>query len=240
MRISWYRHRLGTAVLLGLTLLLADTAGAATAAAGSPPIATSAARAAATATSAARAAATATSATACEGAVVHEVDAAQPGALPPLCIAVGGVVRVVNTGPGSLVAQPATMADCFYAAGTYQCRLIRTGSVRLTLATGARELLVRVPATAPGQPSTACSPAGSVVNLDTAEELPWWSPCLRLGATLRVVNLGPGLLSATPADAVTCHYEAGVHACRFRRPASVVFTATSDATTRSVTAVVVR
>ncbi|GGN90311.1 hypothetical protein GCM10010112_75600 [Actinoplanes lobatus] len=219
MRISSHLHRLGTAVLLGLVLLLAGTSGAASAAAGPPSLAARAA---------------------CEGAVVHSVDAAQPGTLPPLCIAVGGVVRVVNTGPGSLLARPATMVDCFYAAGTHQCRLIRTGTVRLTLAGDARELLVRVPAAVPGQPSTACSPAGSVVDLDTTEELRWWSPCLRIGATLRVVNLGPGLLTVTPADAVNCHYEAGIHACQFRRPASVVLTAAVDAATRSVTAVAVR
>ncbi|GID92035.1 hypothetical protein ACFQFC_03365 [Amorphoplanes digitatis] len=215
MRISPYRHRLGTAVLLGLTLLLTGTTAAA-------PATAAPARAAA-----------------CKGAVVHTVDAAQSGTLPPLCIAVGGIVRVVNIGPGSLVAKPATGVDCFYAAGTYQCRLIRTGTVRLTL--GARELAVRVPASVPGQPSTACTPAGGVVNLDTTEEMPWWSPCLRIGATLRVVNLGPGLLAYSPADAVTCHYEGGVHACQFRRPASVVFTATRDAdSTRSVTVVAVR
>ncbi|MET8150176.1 hypothetical protein ACIBSW_24215 [Actinoplanes sp. NPDC049668] len=171
--------------------------------------------------------------------MVHTVDAASPGKLPPLCIAVGGVVRVVNIGPGSLVARPADKVDCFYAAGTYQCRLIRTGTVRLTL--DARELAVRVPASVPGKPSTACKPAGSVVDLDTTEEMPWWSPCLRLGATLRVVNLGPGMLAYSPANAVSCYYEGGVHACKFRRPASVVFTATRDSdNVRSVTAVVVR
>ncbi|MBW6434485.1 hypothetical protein KZ829_12150 [Actinoplanes hulinensis] len=219
MRISSHLHRLGAAVLLGLVLLSAGTSGAASAAAGPPSL---------------------TAGAACEGAVVHSVDAAQFGTLPPLCIAVGGVVRVVNTGPGSLLARPATMVDCFYAAGTYQCRLIRTGTVRLTLAADGRELLVRVPAAVPGQPSTACSPAGSVVDLDTTDELRWWSPCLRIGATLRVVNLGPGLLTVTPAGAVNCYYEAGIHACQFRRPASVVFTAAVDAATRSVTAVAVR
>lgn len=175
---------------------------------------------------------------ACEGAVVHTVDAAQAGALPRLCVAVGGVVRVVHLGPGALRAEPAGLVDCFYAAGTHQCRLIRTGTVRLTL--DGRTMTVRVPAAVPGQPSTACAPAGSVVDLDTLDELPWWSPCLRAGATLRVVNLGPGLLAKTPAGAVSCYYEAGIHACQFRRPGSVVFTATRDTTSRSVTAVAVR
>jgi hypothetical protein len=186
----------------------------------------------------ASASASATRAAGCEGAVVHTVDTTQP--LPRLCIAVGGVVRLVNIGPGSLAAQPAAAVDCFYAAGTYQCRLIRTGTVRFTLAPDARQLTVVVPAAVPGQPSTACSPAGSVVDLDTNDELPWWSPCLRAGATLRVVNLGPGMLAYTPASAVSCYYEAGIHACQFRRPASVVFTATIDSVSRSVTAVSVR
>ncbi|WP_125805627.1 hypothetical protein [Actinoplanes sp. ATCC 53533] len=219
MRFHLSSRRLGTAVLLGLALTLAGTAGVATAAGK---------------------AGNAASAAACEGAVVHTVDVAQPGPLPRLCVAVGGVVRLVNIGPGSLVAQPSTMVNCFYAAGTYQCRLIGTGTVRFTLAPDARVLTVQVPAAVPGQPSTACSPKGSVLDFDTNEEMPWWSPCLRVGATLRVVNLGPGLLKVTPADAVTCYYEAGIHACQFRRPASVVFTATLDSTSRSVTAVAVR
>jgi hypothetical protein len=246
MRISSHRHRLGSAVLLGLVLMMAGTAGAATAAgqhstataAGKHHTATAAGQQR-TATAAGQHPA-AIRAAACEGAVVHTVDAAQPGPLPQLCVAVGGVVRIVNTGPGSLLAQPSTMVDCFYAAGTYQCRLIRTGTVRLTLAPDAREIVVRVPAAVPGQPSTACAARGSVVNLDTLEEMPWWSPCLRIGATLRVVNLGPGLLAVTPADAVSCYYEGGVHTCRFHRPASVVFTATRDTTSRSVTVVAVR
>jgi hypothetical protein len=204
-------HRLGCAVLAGLALsLVAAAPGSPAAAAG------------------------------CEGAVTHTVDAAQTGSLPRLCVAVGGIVRLVNIGPGSLTAQPSTAVDCFYAAGTYQCRLIRVGTVRLTLLTpAARVLTVVVPAAVPGQPSTACAPAGAVVSLDTNDEMGWWAPCLRLGATLRVVNLGPGLLTRVPADAVSCYYEGGVHACRFLRPARVVFTATLDSTTRSVTAVAV-
>jgi hypothetical protein len=212
MPVLCLRRRLVTAVLAGIVLTLAGAAGPATAA----------------------------RATACEGAVVHTVDAAPPGPLPRLCVAVGGVVRVVNIGPGSLTATPSTMVNCFYAAGTYQCRLIATGTVRLTLAPGARELTVRVPASAPGQPSTACAAAGSVVSIDTNDELPWWSPCLRLGATLRVVNLGPGMLTITPAGVVTCYYEGGVHVCQFRRPASARFTAALDEGDRSVVAVGVR
>jgi len=204
-------YRLGGAVLLGLGISLT-----AAAAPGSAAVAAN-----------------------CEGAVVHTVDVARPGALPRLCVARGGVVRLVNIGPGSVVAQPSAAVDCFYAAGTYQCRLIRAGRVVLTLAPGARQLTVRVPAAVPGQPSTACSPAGTVVDLDTNDELRWWAPCLRIGATLRVVNLGPGMLTRHPAGAVTCYYEGGVHACQFRRPASVVFTATIDSTSRSVTAVAV-
>ncbi|SNY64373.1 hypothetical protein [Paractinoplanes atraurantiacus] len=184
--------------------------------------------------------AAAPSAVRCEGAVVRSVDVARPGALPRLCVAVGGVVRLVNIGPGSLSAQPAGAVDCFYAGGTYQCRLIRAGTVRFVLAPEGRQLTVTVPAAVPGQPSTACAPAGSVVDLDTNDELGWWAPCLRLGATLRIVNLGPGLLARAPADAVSCYYEAGIHTCQFRLAASVTFTATRDTATRTVTAVAVR
>ena len=182
----------------------------------------------------------AAAATRCAGAVVQTVDAGRAGPLPRLCVAVGGVVRIVHIGPGSVTAQPSAAVDCFYAGGTYQCRLVRAGTLRLTLAPEGRRLTVEVPAAVPGQPSSACTPAGGVVDLDTNDELGWWAPCLRLGATLRIVNLGPGLLAKTPADAVTCYYEAGIHACQFRRPATVVLTATLDSTTRSVTAVSVR
>lgn len=215
MRTSWLFPRRGSAMLLGLLLVLAGAA----AAAGRPVTAKTAA---------------------CEGAVVHSVDAAQPGQLPRLCVALGGVVRIINLGPGSLSAQPSTLVDCAYEAGTHQCRLIRSGTVRFTLAPDARVLTVQVPAAVPGQPTTACAQPGSVVDFDTNEEMRWWAPCLRIGAMLRVVNLGPGLLQATPADAVTCHYEAGIHACQFRRPATVVFTATVDSASRSVTAVAIR
>jgi hypothetical protein len=218
MRTHWHRPRLGSAALLGLVLMLAGTAG--TAAAAGRPVTVNAAT--------------------CEGAVVHSVDATQPGQLPPLCIALGGVVQIINLGPGSLAAQPSTLVDCAYAAGTHRCRLIRAGTVRFTLAPDARVMTVQVPAAVPGQPTTACSPPGSVVDLDTTEEMRWWAPCLRIGATLRVINLGPGLLRAAPADAVTCRYAAGIHACQFRRPATVVFTATLDSGSRSVTAVAIR
>ncbi|MEV4350720.1 hypothetical protein AB0J83_40205 [Actinoplanes sp. NPDC049596] len=209
-----HHHRLGWAVLAGL---VAGLIGAATPAAAAPKAAPT-----------------------CSGAVVRTVDVAQPGPLPRLCVAVGGVVRLVNIGPGSLTAQPSAAVDCFYAGGTYQCRLIRTGTVRFTLAPEGRTLTVTVPAAVPGQPSTACAPAGAVVDLDTNDELGWWSPCLRLGATLRIVNLGPGLLTKAPADAVSCFYEAGIHTCQFRRPATVTFTADLETTTRSVAAVAVR
>jgi hypothetical protein len=215
MRTHSHRPRLGLAALLGLALVLTGTAGAAAAA---PP----------------------TRAATCAGAVVKTVDAAQPGTLPAQCVALGGVVRIVNLGPGELTAQPSTLVDCFYAAGTHGCRLIRAGTVRFTLAPGARVLTVQIPATVAGQPTTACTQPGGVATLDTTEELRWWAPCLRTGATLRVVNLGPGLLQRSPADAVTCNYAAGVHACQFRRPATVVFTATVGAGTRSGTVVAIR
>jgi hypothetical protein len=175
---------------------------------------------------------------ACQGAVVHTVDASRGGALPPLCIAVGGVVRIANSGPGTVAVQPATAVDCYYAGGVHMCRLIRTGTVRFTV--GTRQMTVRVPASVAGQPSTACTAPGGVVDIDTNDELTWWAPCLRLGATLRFVHLGPGLLTATPADAVTCRYAAGIHACQFRRAATVNFAATLDTYTRYVTAVAVR
>lgn len=179
-------------------------------------------------------------ATACEGAVVSTVDASRPGPLPRPCIAVGGVLRIANLGPGSVVVRPAAAVDCFYAGGVTSCRLLRTGTVRVMLDAADRLVTVRVWAGSPSVPATACAAAGEVVDLSTNDELGWWAPCLRVGATLRITELGPGRLRVRPATALTCRYEAGIHSCTVRRAATVRLSATPDSGDRSLTAVTIR
>jgi hypothetical protein len=161
----------------------------------------------------------------CQGAVIHTVDANQSPS--PACVAIGGIVRIENLGPGLLTTTPAGSVDCFYAAGVHQCRLIHTGAVRFTWTSGSvqRELAVRVISAArPGQPSPACVQPGNTYSVDTNDEMRWWSMCLKVGATLRVQNAGPGELDWNPASAVRCYYEAGVHDCRIVSPGTVTFT----------------
>ena len=167
----------------------------------------------------------------CQGAVIYVVNATQGAA--PACIAIGGIVRFENVGPGELSSTPAGAVDCLYAAGVHQCRLIKSGSVRFSWSSGSvqRQLAVRVAAAArPTQPAPACVPAGQTYDVDTNEEMRWWSLCLKVGATLRVVNLGPGELSVNPSAAVRCYYEAGIHACRIVAPGTITFTATEPVT----------
>ena len=160
----------------------------------------------------------------CQGAVIYVVNATQNAA--PACIAVGGIVRIENLGPGELTATPTGWVDCFYAAGVHSCRLIHAGNVRFSWSSGSvqRQLAVRVAAAArPTQPAPACVPAGETYSIDTNDEMRWWSLCLKVGATLRVVNLGPGELAVNPRAAVSCYYEGGVHVCRIVAPATITF-----------------
>jgi hypothetical protein len=150
---------------------------------------------------------------ACSGSVEFPVPAGQ--SVPqraPVCVTVGGVVRFEAIGSSPLTATPATAVDCFYAAGIRSCRLLRPGSVVFTWPVGPQSQRLAV-TVADALPATACAGSGTTVRVSAADELPWWSPCLRVGATLRVEDLGPGALTVTPAAAVECHYEAGVHAC---------------------------
>jgi hypothetical protein len=161
--------------------------------------------------------------------VKYTIDAAQSG--PPrsrLCIAVGGVVEVRNLGPDGLSVSPASKVSCSYEAAVHPCRLIQTGTATFTLTreTGNRIITVVVTkASSPSKPSPACLGAGATHTVDAAESGPDWPAlCMKIGAVLRVENLGPDGLSVSPASRVSCSYEAGVHACRLVRPGTVTFT----------------
>ncbi|TDC37505.1 hypothetical protein E1166_20060 [Micromonospora sp. KC213] len=66
--------------------------------------------------------------------MVYEIDGADTADRPrSLCIAVGGVLRVRNVGPEELTATPPGLAVCRYEAGIYNCQLVETGTVSITL-----------------------------------------------------------------------------------------------------------
>jgi hypothetical protein len=183
---------------------------------------------------------------ACRGAVVHELDAAGAAASwQPICLTVGGVLRVSNLGPGGFSAAPAGKVACHYAAGVRECRLLHTGTVRFTItdAGQSRTQVVRVVrATDPPRPSPACLPAGTTFTIDAADGGPQgWAACMKLSGTVRVENLGPEGFRVRPAGAVVCAYEAAVRICRFTRPETVTFTTThGDSEPRSQVIVAIR
>ena len=75
-----------------------------------------------------------TSGPACLGAVVHRIDASDTGPpWSPLCMAVGGVLRVENLGPDGFAMSPDGNVSCWYEAGVRECRLIQAGTVRFTI-----------------------------------------------------------------------------------------------------------
>jgi hypothetical protein len=70
---------------------------------------------------------------------------------------------------------------------------------------------------------------------------PWPAMCVKVGAVLRVENLGPEGFSVSPADKVSCWYEAAVRECRFVKTGTVTFSIThGEAEARSLAVVVVR
>jgi hypothetical protein len=163
---------------------------------------------------------------ACLGAVIYKIDAASSA--PPwptsLCISVGGVVWISHLGIGDLSVDPRSKVDCNYEAAENPCRLIATGTVTFK-ARGSRPVTVKVVEAAnPPLPSSACDKAGTY-TLDAAEDGPfWWSRCMKVDSVLRLTNVAPDGLAASPADAVSCTYAAGVYTCRFRKAATVTFT----------------
>jgi len=71
---------------------------------------------------------------ACLGAVVHTLTADTELALvPSLCFAVGGVLRVEGTGPGTVSADPQEKVSQFYEAGVVECRFLSPGTVTVSI-----------------------------------------------------------------------------------------------------------
>jgi hypothetical protein len=179
----------------------------------------------------------------CRGAVVHRINAADTGpAWPRLCITVGGVLRVENLGPEGFAQSPPGKAECEYEGGVRICRLIATGTVRFTTDHGGnvRRLTVDIVRASSG-PSPACANAGTTRTIDANDGGPPWSAaCMKLGAVLRVENLGPGLLTVTPSNLVSCVYEAGIHQCRLVREGTFTAQTNGSGGIRAITVVAIR
>jgi hypothetical protein len=178
--------------------------------------------------------------------VIQTIDASAGGRpWPSLCIAVGGLVRLENLGPGNLGARSWDKVDCAYEGGVHECRLIQLGTVHFTITNthGVRALTVVVAkASSPPKPSPACTRTVPY-HLDALDGgPPWRAFCVKVGAVLRVENLGPEGLSVDPRNIVSCWYEAAVRECTFVRPGTVRLTVTRSAEVepRTVTVVVVR
>jgi len=181
---------------------------------------------------------------ACMGAVIYKVDASIARSLErPVCIAVGGVVRVEKLGPGTLSASPSNRVSCWYEAGIHECRLIRTGTVTIHISrvpkVGPLTVLV-AEASSPPKPSPACI-STTKHTVDASEDgPPWIALCVKRDVVLRVENLGPEGFSVDPADTVSCWYEAGVRECRFLKTGTMTITITNSVETRPLTLVVVK
>jgi len=186
------------------------------------------------------------SAPVCLGAVIYTVDASAGGRpWRSLCIAVGGLLLLEHLGPGDLAARSWDNVDCDYEGAVHACRLIHLGTVNFTVTNnhGVRALTVVVAkASSPPKPSPACT-STVAHNLDAnSGGPPWWAFCVKVGAVLRVENLGPEGLSVDVPNVVSCRYEAAVHECTFVRPGTVRVTTRRSAEDepRTVTVVVIR
>ncbi|HZN19171.1 MAG TPA: hypothetical protein VFB84_13505 [Micromonosporaceae bacterium] len=154
------------------------------------------------------------------------------------------MLLVKNLGPQGFSLSPAGKVDCWYEAAVRDCRLIHTGTVKVTIVNAhqTRQLtLVIADAASPPLPAPACLPAGAVRRVDANDGgPPWGALCMKLGAVLRFENLGPGRLSADPQSAVSTKYEAGVHTVSFVKAATVTFRVTNPNETRELIVVAVR
>jgi hypothetical protein len=129
---------------------------------------------------------------------------------------VGGVLRVENLGPDGFSRNPSDKVECTYEAGVRMCRLIEPGTIRFTIDRAGQVRTLTVDVTrGSSNPAPACGGARMTHTVDANHTGPPWSAaCLKVGAELRVENLGPGNLTVTPSSAVSCRYEAAIHQCR--------------------------
>ena len=165
----------------------------------------------------------------CLGAVVYTFDTRTDATRwPTLCISIGGVLRLTNHGPDGMRRTPDNLMDCDYEAAVRDCRLIRTGTVRITMdkPTGTHTLTLIVTASSPG-PAPACVPQGETYVFEVRDHtMAETAACLKLGAVLRLENHGPDNFSIEPSGAASCWYEAGMRECQFTKAATVTFTFT--------------
>jgi hypothetical protein len=144
-------------------------------------------------------------------------------------MSVGGVLRVTNLGPEGFSVSSPDKLECHYEGGSRECRLLGTGTVKVTVvnASQTRTLSLRIVASTPHTPAPACLGGGKTFVIDAADGGPeGWPICMRMTGTVRVVNLGPEGFQVSPAGAVKCSYEAAVRDCRFTGPGTVTFTTT--------------
>jgi hypothetical protein len=71
----------------------------------------------------------------CQGAVVHTIDVANDelALVPSLCVATGAVLRIENIGPGEVTTDNPDLVEQRYEAGIVQIRLVRPGTVVVTI-----------------------------------------------------------------------------------------------------------
>jgi hypothetical protein len=178
----------------------------------------------------------------CLGAVEYRINAADTGpARQRLCIAVGGVLRVENLGPEGFSRSPANKVECTYEGGVRMCRLVEPGTILFTIDNGRQVRKITVNVTRGSSlPASACVGARATHTIDANEEMAWPAVCMRLGAELRVENLGPGLLTVTPSAAVSCKYEAAIHQCRITQTGTLRVGIEGAGGVRPLTVVAVR
>ncbi len=71
---------------------------------------------------------------ACLGAVVYTLEAEEELALiKSICLAVGGILRVEGTGPGTVSADPPDKVSQFYEAGIVEVRFLSPGTITVTI-----------------------------------------------------------------------------------------------------------
>jgi hypothetical protein len=71
---------------------------------------------------------------ACLGAVVYTLVAETELALVrSICLAVGGILRVEGTGPGTVSADPADKVSQFYEAGIVEVRFLSPGTITVSI-----------------------------------------------------------------------------------------------------------
>ena len=98
------------------------------------------------------------------------------------------------------------------------------------------------PATPPAGPSADTACLGAVryeIDLQQTELDLITSLCFRVGGVLRLRSIGPGLVTATPADLVAQSYEAGVVDLRFLRPGTVTVGIPQEDRTHTIEVVVI-